>query len=282
MMHIVFQEADVAVLNAALKLDETFTGDVILVRDDFAVGPLNNIDSTEGMEERKNWWAKLLQYSPYITSLETLNDQQTVSALQAFATAAPAHEIWIWLAPNVHDQCSYYWLICQLADILPKVKIINIGNLPFINEKGNIFYPTALHEIRPSEFLKARRLQKTLTPGALEMLKDEWKKLCDTEDLVRIIEHDKNVIGKPVTYFDKKIIAALTKEAQKLPKFLQQLLTKAQIKTGDVFLVWRIREMGMEGLIEISGNWEQGWKEIMVRQPDKEIVEPQTAQTDLA
>jgi hypothetical protein len=34
MIHIVFQEADIAVLKQAQELDETLAGDVLIVRDD--------------------------------------------------------------------------------------------------------------------------------------------------------------------------------------------------------------------------------------------------------
>jgi len=43
MIHIVFNEADVNVLKQAIELDETLQGDVIQIKDDFAVGPLGNI-----------------------------------------------------------------------------------------------------------------------------------------------------------------------------------------------------------------------------------------------
>ncbi len=37
MIHIVFNEPDVAVLQQAIELDESLQGDVILIRDDYAV-----------------------------------------------------------------------------------------------------------------------------------------------------------------------------------------------------------------------------------------------------
>ena len=55
MIHVVFQEADVNVLKQAIELDESLHGEVILIRDDFAVGPIANIDSEEGWELRINW-----------------------------------------------------------------------------------------------------------------------------------------------------------------------------------------------------------------------------------
>ena len=60
MIHVVFNEADINVLKQAIELDETLQGDVVQIKDDFAVGPLNNIYIGEGMTERAEWWRTVL------------------------------------------------------------------------------------------------------------------------------------------------------------------------------------------------------------------------------
>ena len=60
MIHIVFQEADADVLKQAIAMDESMTGEVILIRDDYAVGPISNIFTEEGISARKEWWRTVL------------------------------------------------------------------------------------------------------------------------------------------------------------------------------------------------------------------------------
>jgi hypothetical protein len=43
MIHIVFNEADRPVLKEAICLDETLSGEIALIRDDYAVGPISNL-----------------------------------------------------------------------------------------------------------------------------------------------------------------------------------------------------------------------------------------------
>ena len=50
-------------------------------------------------------------------------------------------QIWIWMAPNVRDVCGYYWLISQLQEFSGRIYLLSLNNLPFIGEKGNVFYP---------------------------------------------------------------------------------------------------------------------------------------------
>ena len=54
MIHIVFNEADVIVLNAAIALDQALSGKVLQVKDEYAVGPVDGIYTTEGKERRSN------------------------------------------------------------------------------------------------------------------------------------------------------------------------------------------------------------------------------------
>ena len=68
-------------------------------------------------------------------------------------------ELWIWMGQNQHDVCGYYWLISQLANYQGRIVVLYMNNLPFINEKGQIFYPINLHEIQPKEFLKAKKIK---------------------------------------------------------------------------------------------------------------------------
>ena len=60
MIHIVFNEADVKVLEEAIAMDETLSGKVVQIKDDYAVGPLDNIYVGEGIENRKQWWRDVL------------------------------------------------------------------------------------------------------------------------------------------------------------------------------------------------------------------------------
>ena len=59
MIHVVFQEADIAVLEKAIELDEKMAGLVVLIKDDYAVGPLGSVYDAEGFQERKAWWEEV-------------------------------------------------------------------------------------------------------------------------------------------------------------------------------------------------------------------------------
>lgn len=279
MIHIVFEQANVAVLQKAMELDETLRGEVVEIKDDYAVGPLLNIYETEGYQARRDWWKTLLEYSPYTDSLNIVDDKLAVHQLLKAIDEQPEQELWIWMGQNAHDVCSYYWLMSQLKEYQGRVQVLYLNNLPFINEKGNIFYPTHLHEIQPKEFRKAMRLARPITLSEFEVDPDEWKKLCQENAMVRFLEGGKKITGKEVDFYDKDIFANLN-GAMKLGKLLNTALGKMKVQTGDTFLVWRIRELAAEGKLEIVGDWNKGWKEIVVKLPGTGAVVTETVEEE--
>ncbi|RFM27960.1 DUF3658 domain-containing protein [Deminuibacter soli] len=351
MIHIVFQEADVAVLEKAIALDPKLAGRVVQIKDDYAVGPIENIYQPEGFQLRKAFWQEALQFSPYTAQQDMVDDKWTVFNLVKYLkgdrtatfgktpdketpqqsagkivnegnqTAAPGEtteesvenadesiiaeasvvpvdaaagettiaeavaeqptveeapaavvieddgpaELWIWMGQNQHDVCGYYWLMSQLAEYQGKIQVLYMNNLPFINEKGGIFYPANLYEIQPKEFLKAKRLARQITLSEFEVDPDEWRKLCRENAMVRILEGGKKIVSKDAAFFDQDILQAAGKEGGKLNKIVSNTLSKMKAKTGDVFLVWRIRQLAEAGKLDITGDWAKGWKEIVVR-----------------
>ena len=267
MIHIVFQEADIDILQKAIELDESLQGKVMIVRDDYAVGPLREVYETEGYQQRRDWWKQLIESSPYDKEqlMNQVDDRLTIHQLKKELDEKEQEEAWIWMGQNGHDVCGYYWLVTQLQNYQGRVVVLYMNNLPFINEKGHIFYPTSLHEIQPKEFLKAKKLNRKITPSEFEVDPDEWRKLCAENAMVRQLEGGKKLISKDEDAYDADILKGLTSEWQKGNKAIHAILAKMKIKTGDIFLLWRMRKLAEEAKVEIHGDPAKGWKEFEVR-----------------
>jgi hypothetical protein len=278
MTHIVFQHADVNVLQKAIALDESLQGEILEIKDDFAVGPVENIETEEGWVARENWWKELLAQSPYSHEnlVESFDDRKTVEEIKQRLVENSDETVWLWMGQNQHDVCGYYWLISQLKEYQGKIFVLYFNNLPFINEKGNIFYPTTLHEIQPKEFLKAKKLNRTVTLSEFEVDPDEWKRLATENALIRILEGGKKIVGKEDDFYDKDILANLSNEFQKGNRAMSNILSKMKIKTGDVFLLWRIKKLSAEDKLEINGDTSKNWKDFEVRLKSAVPTETQT------
>jgi len=265
-LHVVFQHADVAVLKKALDLDESLAGEIIEIKDEFAVGPLENIDMEEGWQARLNWWKALIHASPYPDSLVgSFDDRKKAEELKKSLHEDQKKEVWIWMGQNQHDVCGYYWLISQLNNYQGRIMVLYLNNLPFINEKGSIFYPTALHDIQPKEFLKAKKLCRKITLSEFEVDPDEWNKLVTENALVRILEGGKKIVSRGEDFYDEDVLKGLTNEWQKGGRAMHSILFKMKIKTGDVFLLWRMQKLAQDGRIEIKGDTSKAWRDFEVK-----------------
>jgi hypothetical protein len=255
MIHIVFNEPDVKVLEQAIALDETLQGEIMLIRDDYAVGPLNNIYLGEGKEERKKWWTDVLAGGDYeIKSQdEEVDDYKTAAELVGTMRRDEEEIIWIWAAQNKHDVSGYYWLLKYMQEFQSRVYILYLNNLPFINEKGNIFYPNWLSEIPAKEFLKAKKLSREITLSEFEVDPDEWTKICNENKGVRILEGGKKLINEEYSFYDAELKKFITGDWQKASKIITQYLSKAKHTTGDAYLLWRLKVMIAQNMFDVQG-----------------------------
>jgi hypothetical protein len=266
MIHIVFNESEVDLMKQVIEMDETLAGDVLQIKDDFAVGPLANIDTEEGWHARLEWWRGLMQGSPYPADLVgSFDDRETVAQIKTKLDENPEEEVWIWMGQNQHDVTGYYWLMPQLKDYQGRIMVLYMNNLPFINEKGQIFYPSWLHEIQPKEFVKAKKLARPITLSEFEIDPDEWRKIAEENATVRILEGGKKIAGKEESFYDTEIVKNLTGEWQKATRVLSNTLHRMKIKTGDGFLMWRMKQLISSGKVEVMGDVNKAWKDFDVK-----------------
>lgn len=272
MIHIVFSASEVNLLKELMKLDESLAGTVLQIKDDFAVGPLIDIETDEGWNSRVNWWRERLKNSPYENDPQTFfDDRETVKVIKDRLGDAQ-EQVWIWMGQNQHDVCGYFWLMQHFKEYQGRILVIYLNNLPFINEKGQLFYPSWISEIQPKELLKARKLARPITMSEFEVDPDEWKKLCLENTMVRILEGGKKIVGRDETFYDNEIMKNLTNDWQKASRVLTNTLHRMKTKTGDVFIMWRMKELIAQGRIEMMGDLSKSWKEFDVKLPGAQNV----------
>lgn len=255
MIHIVFNEADIDVLQKAIELDETLQGEVLQIEDDYAVGPLKDIYTEEGIAARRAWWKEVLAGTDQEKKLDEgeVDDNKLVAFIIERLQKDEEEKVWIWAAQNKHDVSGYYWLISQLKDFQGRIYILYLNNLPFINEKGQLFYPEWISTIQPKEMTKAKKLARLVTPSEFEVDPDEWTKLCNEEKGVRLLEGGKKLGQKDYDFYDADLKNFINGDWQKANKIINQFLSKNKHTTGDMYLLWRLKQLIATDLYDVQG-----------------------------
>lgn len=254
-LHIVFGQSSATNLKAAFELDPQLEGEILCFEDDLAIGPLFILDTPDGRLARREWWNMMQDIpQPVLAEGETATPpEDPVRSLKARLREEEELEVWIWAGQNASDVCGYYWLISQLDRFSGRIHLIYLNNLPFLNEKNAVFYPTHLHQIMPKEFLKAKKLAREVSLAEFELDGDEWRRLMNESAGIRILEGGKKIRGEAVPYFDKELLAQMSTTYQKAHKVINQTTGKFKYPVPDQFLAWRLKELIKAEMIESRG-----------------------------
>jgi hypothetical protein len=262
-IHFLVGHAAANQLQAAFALDENLSGEILVLQDTLGIGPLQRSEGQTFRQLRTDFWKTL---DPHFK--EEVEDQKRV--LLTIARALREEEpICFWMAPCVSDVCAYFWLIPFFKDHPGMFHIININSLPFLNEKGQLFYPKNFSEVLPKEFVKTKRLLKEVTPAEYEVDVDEWKRLEEENTWVRVYEGGKKIISKPETHFDSMILNSVAFDFTKAHKVVHDVLKKNTQTLSDKFLEWRIRELIASGQLLVQGDSSKGFKEFEIKKAGK-------------
>ena len=237
LIHIVFDDQGAENLRQSFAMDDLIQGRILTLADDLAFGPLD--------DSRQQWWDGL--QAEGATYEKTASDAGSLTDIAQQMREDPNNEIWIWAAQNARDVSGYYGLMEHLEDFLGRVHLIYLNNLPFINEKGGIFYPRYLSEILPREFLKARKLAREITAAEWEVDGEDWRRLKEEGSLVRILEGGKRIRGEGADFFDKELLNRCRLDYQKGWRLVNQLRSKLKDHVDEAFLYRRLQELLASG-----------------------------------
>ena len=259
MIHIIVGDMAAANLNKAMGIDENLVGDIVVLKDTLGIGGIVVEEDKTHDEIRTEFWRLINPLAEIVCEDE--------ARLQAAITKALAEEepLCFWMSPCVSDMCAYYWILTYTKQYPGLLHTINIVGLPFINDKGQLFYPNNFSQILPTEFIKTKRLLKEVTIAEYETEGDEWQNFQMHNTMVRVYDGGKSVKSKDESYFDTLIINAITAELQKGSKIVSEALKKTTQSVSHHFLEWRLRILIESGGYFVQGDLTKGFKDFEVK-----------------
>ncbi len=245
---VVGDEAAKNLLQAVVN-EPDLEGEVVVLKDILHVGPLQKSNGESFSVLRTNYWREVAgneDVSP-VQDLERVLEISNTMAKNENAVA------WMWMAPAAADVCAYYWLFPFLYKHTNRFFLLNLAGLPFLNEEGKVYFPNSLSEIIPSEFLKARKLARNISPSEMEVDTDEWQKLVEENAALRSYEGGKKITSRGVGFYDEMLLQTCTAQPQKTSKIIRLAIQKSKIPTGDTWIQWRLKKLVAENIVEQEG-----------------------------
>lgn len=218
MIHVVFNEPDLR--------PQAGPDCVLLIRDDFAVGPIAVAGDESGALKRRDWWRQVLAGGDYdgLADSGLVDDEAVIQDLETRLDANPMEKVLIRVAPHSHDHCGYLWLASRLVRFSGRIWMSSVQGV-------------------------ARSLQGS----ELMMAAEEWRRLCAEGGEVRILGEDLRLVQFGVDYFDRELVTLASREWRTGGQLIGDFLAGARHKTGDAFLLWRLKTLVIAGRLESSG-----------------------------
>lgn len=259
MIHLMNGADAAKALEAAFELDENLRGPIVILNDHLEFGPLQ----PEGEESLD---ALRTKFHAEISGQADIQSNDEATLLELLRKAQEEEEpVCFWMAPNARDACTYYWLLPYFKAMPGVLHSIQIPGLPFLNEKGQLFYPTHFGQVPAREFLKTKRLLKELSPADFETDGDEWQRLQQDGKWIRTHEGGKKLQSKEAHAFDHLITSAVGTDFQRASRVLQDALKKTNHPLLPVYMEWRLRQLIAEGKLELKGDSAKPLKDFEVR-----------------
>lgn len=264
-IHLVFDEPGGEQIRQSFELDPEITGEIVYIADNYSLGPVADLGEPEGWQARKQWWQSVLGLSeeeqPEVMTADKMKLHHLLQQLEEDDDTV----LWIWMGQNERDVAGYFHLISQLMEFQGRIHVLYLNNLPFIDDKGHIFYPRQLAEILPKEFVKASRLARIVTLSEFELDPEEWDKLSRQPGAVRLLEGGKKLTVRENEHYDKIILDQLGGATMKLSRLLSLLVTKAKLGLPEYYVIWRIKALTQSGQILSQGDFDKGGKNVSLK-----------------
>ncbi|MFJ7973521.1 DUF1835 domain-containing protein [Psychrobacillus sp. NPDC096389] len=253
-IHIVFSDSAAGSLKMALPNDEK----VIQFSDLFSRGPVNRLHTEVGIKQRKKWLLLHINMDELRTHTYIEDFQRTLTEISNIPEHIP---IYIWTANNAHEQTGARLVLQILQEKKNDIHLLNI-NTAFQDLWPNII-PTHTGELGKDELkaiYKTYKIDQPLTDCLRNKLVEEWEKLAETTEVLRIWQDDQ-IISVPESYFDAFIIerARYLHNEQTKPDFMKsarligEVLGNSDQHVGDAFFEYRVRQLILQGVFEIEG-----------------------------
>ena len=237
---------------------------VISFSDNFAIGPLGNLDDENGQIARHHWLKQ------NIKTIEEFEDylEEFQSAINQINSIPNDIPIYIWISENAHEQTGLLFVMYLLRERKNSISIINSAEFyrELFKQKAKKYIPFFSGGIILEEIMVIYKYsqdnQKNLTNIEKRHLESQWVYLSARDETLRVWVN-KAIERVSEDYFDELIIRMAKKLLGKkrngyIPsmRLVGEVYGRTFQYVGDDFLEYRLRKLIEKGIFEFEGNLE--------------------------
>ena len=241
-LHIVFGDSAKASFNQGHKFNKNKIK-LICLQDPLDFGPVCDLYSIEEIKKRSNWLSEI--YEKEVPIDKILNED--IEKIKTLVDTYENENIYIWMGYSTVDEILN---TARLLFHLPK-SCKNIFIMDFLNYSPNGI-PKNLGETSPCQIDEMAKHFYHLSEEDLLKFVQLWERIKSGSSVLRILGNDGQILEKEESYYDSIILSYCTDKFQNAATILGK--TMAVVYIQDVFLLWRIKQLILQGKIEARKN----------------------------
>lgn len=235
---------------------------LITMRQDYAIGPILDLDSVEGQKVRKHWFFDNITGALDERAGLELDEHDLPSQ---FALIPKRAKIVIWTGSNAMEQTGLQYAVHLLQHKDNTIRICDASAVSKRLHQGSKFelgYSGYVMVNEVCEMLKQIEKYSTrLDTEAILNIEKSWQRISKTEEVLRIWQNEE-VIPVAAGYYDECLLDSLRKLEPysdnkdgyiKAAALIGEVTGKCGQYISDAFLEYRLRELIYAGILEIKG-----------------------------
>ncbi|MCR8853673.1 DUF1835 domain-containing protein [Lysinibacillus fusiformis] len=261
--HIVFGDSPTGSLKIALKeLGLNQQEKIIAFSDLFSIGSILNLHNSHGVANRYEWLKTHLNADDEVLFRYQANFKSTILKIEQ----TPSHHpIIIWAGENAHEQTGLRFVLYLLKGKTNDIFIVNTNEAykTHFDRTKIDFTPSHMGELSSEQLKQIYENEKNghaLTQTERKALEQQWEKLCEDKEVLRIWESNK-IVSVPETFYDEYIINTVKKFHQKKKhndfiksaRIIGEIVGHLNQYVGDQFIEYRVRRLIVDGIFDMEG-----------------------------
>jgi len=241
-LHIVFGDSAKAAFNQGHKFNKN-KFKLICLQASLDFGPVCDLYSNEEIKKRTGWLSEI--YDKDVSINKMLSED--IEKIKTLVKSYKNEKIYIWMGYSTVDEILN---TARLLYHLPK-PCNNIFIMDFLNYSPNGI-PKNLGETCPSKVAEMAKHFYQLSEEGLTNFVQLWERIKAGSSVLRILDDDDQILEKEESYYDSIILSYCTDEFQSAASILGKSMSAIYIH--DCFLLWRMKQLILQGKIEARGN----------------------------
>ncbi len=265
-IHIVFGEPAGLIKVALKKMKTTNPYKVISISDNFSIGPIQRIDSEEGIARRTKWFQENLSNDPLDPYYEKEYEWEFQEAIQTVQHIREEDPITIWAGDNAHEQIGLFLTMFLLKERKGSIQIINTNQAydQYCKEEDLFFIPLYTGEVSPEKIrviIENSRDDDQVSEEERRKLEEKWLEVSEKNGTLRIWENDQVLVVEEDRL--DPLFVQYAKELHQKPgkagymksaRLIGTVLGHLEQYVGDAFLEYRLRKLIEQGVFDYEGS----------------------------